>query len=278
MFLKSLSRGIKECLLRHSTSGETNRVVYLLLPTPFNMLTLLLATILAVVTSTYASCTSLGPGATDTVAGGFKLSIYNPATDTTTPLKLLVTHIDTGAAYQILSVCIILPYDDTLLTRMGYTDRKRRGFRMAGLYDVQRRTCHHITIPIRAPTYSLCRTQRTAFESALSRHTALAAFLSHICLSFQRGLLGCEYTPGRLCLVFFYLTATSSQPKPSGGDNILALNGYTDMFSLCESSFTSFLPLADAIVFNASSTAVLNGYNTYDGSSCVQVTVLLVPT
>lgn len=225
-----MSRGIKECLLRHPTSRGTN-LVYLLLPITFNMLTLLLTTILAVVTSAYASCTSLGPGATDTVAGGFKLSIYNPATDTTTPLKLLVTHIDTGAAYQILSVCIILPYDDALLTRMGYTDRKRRGFRMAGLYDVQRRTCHHITNPIRAPAYSLCRTQRTAFESALSRHTALAAFLSHICLSFQRGLLGCEYIPGRVCLSgCFHLTVMSSQPNPSGGDNILALNRCAALF------------------------------------------------
>lgn len=118
MFVKSLSRGIKEYLLRHSTSRQTNRVVYLLLPITFNMLTLLLATILAVVTSTYASCTSLGPGATDTVTGGFTLSIYNAATDTTTPLKLLVTHIDTGAAYQILSVCMNPPHYDALLTGM----------------------------------------------------------------------------------------------------------------------------------------------------------------
>ena len=65
-----------------------------------------------------------------------------------------------------------------------------------------------------------------------------------------------------------------AQPNPSGGDNILALNGHTDLFSVCESSFQGLT--TNALLFNASITEQRNNFNTYDGSSCKPVTVLIV--
>ena len=68
------------------------------------------------------------------------------------------------------------------------------------------------------------------------------------------------------------------QPDPAGtGNTRLALNDDTDRFSLCQSSFYS-LYTDSALLFNASPTAVRDNWNTYDGSSCVPVTAVLVPS
>ncbi|KAJ3546208.1 hypothetical protein NM688_g5537 [Phlebia brevispora] len=67
-----------------------------------------------------------------------------------------------------------------------------------------------------------------------------------------------------------------SVPNPAGGYNLLGMNGLTNMFSLCKSSF-EHTPPGPTLLFNASSTAKFVGENTYDGSSCYPVTVLIIP-
>lgn len=66
------------------------------------MLALSFVTALAAAASAYAAC-SVG---TDTVTSNFKLSAYNTATGTTTPLNLLVAYVETETAYHVLSVGI----------------------------------------------------------------------------------------------------------------------------------------------------------------------------
>ncbi|GJE89476.1 hypothetical protein PsYK624_055770 [Phanerochaete sordida] len=57
----------------------------------------------------------------------------------------------------------------------------------------------------------------------------------------------------------------------------LALNGRFDLFALCESVFDAPAGTTQAVVFNASASAVLDGPGTYDGASCVPVNLLAAP-
>ncbi len=79
----------------------------------------------------------------------------------------------------------------------------------------------------------------------------------------------------------YYLPASPSykgifQPNPSGGDAVLALHDRTDLFSLCQSFFTSTSSPV-AVVYNASSSVLPDAFS-YDGASCQPVTLLLVPS
>ena len=59
---------------------------------------------------------------------------------------------------------------------------------------------------------------------------------------------------------------------------MLALDGHTDLFSICESAFGTGLPeRLHTLLFNASSTAEITGPNTYDGASCTPVTLSIIP-
>jgi hypothetical protein len=49
------------------------------------------------------------------------------------------------------------------------------------------------------------------------------------------------------------------------------------MFSLCESYVSELLPVTTALLFNVSASAYGDGYDTYNGASCVPVKVVLVP-
>ncbi|KAI0348191.1 hypothetical protein BDW22DRAFT_1350354 [Trametopsis cervina] len=72
-------------------------------------------------------------------------------------------------------------------------------------------------------------------------------------------------------------TAFCSVPNPLGGNAVLAFNGFTDQFSLCTSYLSQTVPSIQALLFNASRSAYGDGYDTYNGASCVNVTVLIVP-
>ena len=59
---------------------------------------------LAAAVSAYASCSTLGPGATDTLPGQFTFAAYDASSGTTTPLHILLAYTQPGASYHVLSV------------------------------------------------------------------------------------------------------------------------------------------------------------------------------
>ncbi|KAI0814782.1 hypothetical protein BC629DRAFT_1588485 [Irpex lacteus] len=68
-------------------------------------------------------------------------------------------------------------------------------------------------------------------------------------------------------------------PENISGANqlVVALNGFTNLFSICESFVSQTLTDTPVLLFNASRSAFGDGNDTYDGSSCVSVTLLAVP-
>ncbi|GJE89478.1 hypothetical protein PsYK624_055790 [Phanerochaete sordida] len=60
------------------------------------------------------------------------------------------------------------------------------------------------------------------------------------------------------------------------GTSTLSLTGFSNLFSLCESYFNQPAGTTNAVVFNASSSAYGDGAETYDGSSCVPITLLAI--
>lgn len=78
------------------------------------MLTLSLATTLAVAASAYASCSGFSTGSTDTITTNFNLAAYNAATGVITPLNLLVADVVPMAGYHVLSVRILVCHTLTL--------------------------------------------------------------------------------------------------------------------------------------------------------------------
>ncbi|EKM61517.1 uncharacterized protein PHACADRAFT_135249 [Phanerochaete carnosa HHB-10118-sp] len=61
------------------------------------------------------------------------------------------------------------------------------------------------------------------------------------------------------------------------GTAALALNGYESLFSLCTAYMSQTTPEAPVVLYNASASAYGDGYETYDGSSCKPITLLLEP-
>lgn len=55
------------------------------------------------------------------------------------------------------------------------------------------------------------------------------------------------------------------------------MSGHTDLFSLCSSWFSSSVYYTTALLFNASSTYFSEVDPGYDGSTCVPVTIGIVP-
>ena len=64
---------------------------------------------LAAAVSAYASCSSLGSGATDTLLGEFTFAARDPVADTATPLHLINVITIPMAGFHLLSVRIFHP-------------------------------------------------------------------------------------------------------------------------------------------------------------------------
>ncbi|KAF7793597.1 hypothetical protein EIP86_004711 [Pleurotus ostreatoroseus] len=195
--------------------------------------------VLAATGSAYAiSCSSLGSGATDTVSGQFTLSAHKTATGTTSPLHVLNAYTEPMASYDILST--------GSGTASGFSAFTLTNGALTGV----------------PPNQYLAPLNFIGLDAPPSPTALYPEPAPWLLFSNVAG------TQAVFCAV----------PDPAGtGNTILALNGYTNLFSLCQSSFYSFYT-DSALLFNASSTAVNDNWNTYDGSSCVPVTTVLVPS
>lgn len=58
---------------------------------------------------------------------------------------------------------------------------------------------------------------------------------------------------------------------------MLALNGHSDLFVLCQADMSSSASNVRVIVYNATLSAYELGVETYNGNTCVSVTLLAVP-
>ncbi|GJE89568.1 hypothetical protein PsYK624_056710 [Phanerochaete sordida] len=61
------------------------------------------------------------------------------------------------------------------------------------------------------------------------------------------------------------------------GSTILALNGHTDMFVLCQADMSSTATNIRAVVYNATLSAYETGPETYNGNTCVPVDLVFTP-
>ena len=75
---------------------------------------------LAAATSAYASCSSFGSGATDTVSSPFTLSADDATAGTTSPLNLLTAQVVPMAAWYALSVRYSDPLSSTCESAYDY--------------------------------------------------------------------------------------------------------------------------------------------------------------
>ncbi|KAJ3558799.1 hypothetical protein NM688_g714 [Phlebia brevispora] len=184
---------------------------------------------LAAAASAYAACSS----GTATVSGNFKLSAYNPATETSSTLNLLNVYTQPGASYNILS------------TSSGPS---------AGVNE-----------------YSLTNGVLTGIPSS-----QYLSPINYIGLETPPSDESIYPTAGPWLLFSNIYTPPAvfcSVPDPTSGLDILSLNGFTNLFSVCESSFYAPFPNVYALIFNASSTAQRDEPDTYDGSSCIPIDV-----